>query len=102
MELTVNGEPRTVPDGTTAAQLLETLEIHPERVVVELNLKILRRAELAGAVLQPNDRVEIVRFVGGGSCEERSRLEARGSRERPRQLVVATSHEPQATSALSI
>ena len=65
----VNGEPQTVPEGTTAAQLLERLKIAPERVVVELNLAILKRAQLPGALLKPGDRVEIVQFVGGGSCE---------------------------------
>ena len=67
MELTVNGERKTVADGTTAARLLEELQIIPERVVVELNLKILKRHELAGAALQAGDQVEIVNFVGGGA-----------------------------------
>ena len=67
MDITVNGEKRQVPDGTTAAKLLELLQIAPERVVVEINVKILKRAELAGTLLTSGDTVEIVRFVGGGS-----------------------------------
>ena len=66
MELMVNGEPRTLPEGTTVAQLLEQLAIQPERVVVEVNLDILKRAEHPARVLQTGDRVEIVQFVGGG------------------------------------
>ena len=66
MELMVNGEPRTLPEGTTVAQLLEQLAIKPERVVVEVNLDILKRAEHSARVLQADDRVEIVQFVGGG------------------------------------
>ena len=69
MKVMVNGEPRELPDGTSVTALLETLRIAPERVVVEVNLKILKRAELPGAVLKAGDRVEIVHFVGGGSCE---------------------------------
>ena len=67
MELTVNGETREVPNGVNVSQLLDTLQVAPERVVVEVNLTILKRAEYLSAVLQQGDRVEIVRFVGGGS-----------------------------------
>ncbi|MBI1992143.1 MAG: sulfur carrier protein ThiS [Candidatus Omnitrophica bacterium] len=73
MELTVNGEKREVPEGTTVSQLLETLGVMPERVVVEVNLTILKRAEYPPTILREGDRVEIVRFVGGGSSN-RSRL----------------------------
>jgi thiamine biosynthesis protein ThiS len=67
MELLVNGERRYVSDDTTAAALLEQLAIQPERVVVEVNLTILRRDQLASTILHPGDQVEIVHFVGGGS-----------------------------------
>jgi sulfur carrier protein len=66
MTLTVNGEAQTMPDGLTAAQLLERLRVQPERVVVEVNLTILKRAQLLSTVLKAGDRVEIVNFVGGG------------------------------------
>ncbi len=67
MELTVNGETRTVQEGMTVAQLLESLMVQPERVVVEVNLNILKRAQLPYTVLKEGDQVEIVRFVGGGA-----------------------------------
>ena len=67
MRIQVNGEPRELPDGLTVVQLLETLQIVPERVVVELNLQILKRAQHAQTVLKEGDQVEIVQFVGGGA-----------------------------------
>jgi len=66
MEVAVNGERQPLPDGLTVAQLLQRLQIVPERVVVELNLTILKRAQLPQAVLKEGDTVEIVQFVGGG------------------------------------
>ena len=66
----VNGERRQVPDDTTAAALLAQLGIQPERVVVEVNLTILKRDQLVSTVLHPGDQVEIVHFVGGGSITE--------------------------------
>ena len=91
MELVVNGEKHEVPDGTTVSQLLQLLKVTPERVVVEINLKILKRAELPSTVLQGGEQVEIVHFVGGGS-QNRSRLQALGSRPLPR----ASSLQPRA------
>lgn len=70
MQVMVNGEQREVPDGTSAAQLLEMLHITPERVVVEVNLTILKRVQHAATALKPGDQVEIVQFVGGG-CHHR-------------------------------
>ena len=67
MNLIVNGEARTLPEGLTVSGLLEQLSVQPERVVVEVNLTILKRAQHAGTVLKEGDRVEIVQFVGGGS-----------------------------------
>lgn len=66
-DVTVNGVKQAVPDGTTVDRLLDTLKILPERVVVEVNLTILKRAEHANTALKEGDQVEIVHFVGGGS-----------------------------------
>ena len=71
MELVVNGEKRELTEGATVSQLLQRLQIASERVVVELNLTILKRVELPRTVLQEGDQVEIVQFVGGGSLSQR-------------------------------
>jgi len=85
MRITVNGEPRELAEGGTVSQLLEMLQVVPGRVVVELNLAILKRAEHTGALLKEGDQVEIVQFVGGGSSNIRHetsdmRPQARGQR----------------------
>lgn len=67
MDVMVNGKPMELSDGTTAAGLLERLQIHPERVVVEVNLTIVKRGQLPSTALKPGDQVEIVQFVGGGA-----------------------------------
>ena len=67
MRIAVNGEMRDAREGMTVAGLLEQLKVQPERVVVEVNLAILKRAQHAEAVLKDGDRIEIVQFVGGGS-----------------------------------
>ena len=65
MKLTVNGDLRDLPDGTTVSALLEQLKLLPRSVAVELNRRLLR-SEKYGTVLNDGDAVEIVTFVGGG------------------------------------
>ena len=66
MWLLLNGERREVGDGVSLAQLIDTLGLAPERIAIELNQRVVRRAEWAAKELKENDRIEIVHFVGGG------------------------------------
>jgi sulfur carrier protein len=66
MQLTVNGRAREVESGTDLPALLAELGIEPRTVVVEHNGRILRPGDFEGVELSPEDRVEIVHFVGGG------------------------------------
>ena len=65
--VTINGEPREVPAGSTLADLLRALELDPRLVVVEHNRVILRdRERYTSLPLAAGDTLEIVHFVGGG------------------------------------
>ena len=64
--LTVNGEPREVPPGTTVADLLAVLAIEPRGTAVERNRELVPRRRHAETKLAAGDRVEIVTLVGGG------------------------------------
>lgn len=66
MRIVVNGEERSLPEGTTAADLLSRLDLEPGAVVVARNGEIVPRDEVADVELEEGDRLEIVRFVGGG------------------------------------
>lgn len=65
--LTVNGRERSVPSGSTVADLLEILDLDPRMVVVEHNREILHDRALHGSrLLTTGDNLEVVHFVGGG------------------------------------
>lgn len=66
MQVVINGEPREIADGVTITALLTTLGIDLRRVAVELNEQVVPKARHAQTSLAPNDRLEIVTFVGGG------------------------------------
>ncbi|MDP9368464.1 MAG: sulfur carrier protein ThiS [Chloroflexota bacterium] len=64
--IVVNGKENSVSPGTTVASFLASKGFQDRLVVVERNGSILSRADFASTTLQPNDRLEIVHFVGGG------------------------------------
>jgi sulfur carrier protein len=71
MRLMINGEPRDV-DATTPSQafsvddLLQLLQLPVDRVAVEHNGSIVRKAQRAATTLHDGDRLELVTLVGGG------------------------------------
>lgn len=66
MQLTVNGQPRELAEGSTIADLLVELELDPRTLAVERNLDLVPRAKHAETQLVAGDRVEVVTLVGGG------------------------------------
>jgi thiamine biosynthesis protein ThiS len=66
MNVTVNGQPRELPEPFTVAELLERLEMPPRGVAVEVNLQIVPRPRHAEHRLADGDKLEIVTLVGGG------------------------------------
>jgi sulfur carrier protein len=77
MKLQINGEEstfETVPgqDTSTLAALIESLDMKPDRVAVELNREIVPRDRWSETLLKDGDHLEIVHFVGGG-CQRTPR-----------------------------
>jgi thiamine biosynthesis protein ThiS len=65
MQVTINGEAHDI-EKQTVKQLLETLDIDPRKVAVELNMEILPKTSYETTPVTAGDRMEIVHFVGGG------------------------------------
>lgn len=66
LTITVNGDTRDIAGGSSLRDLLSTLGLDPQMVVVEHNRTIVRRPHLADTTLAEGDEVEVVHFVGGG------------------------------------
>ncbi len=63
----LNGKKEEIEKGTTISRLLELKKVRPEVVTIELNDKILEKNKYQEIGLQPNDRLEFVYYMGGGS-----------------------------------
>jgi sulfur carrier protein len=66
MKIQLNGEQRDFQEDLDLKALVENLGMKPDRVAVELNLKIVPRGSWQSTRLKEGDRLEIVHFVGGG------------------------------------
>ena len=66
MTIVVNGESREMDEGSTVLDLVQSMGLEAERVVAERNGEILGRDGFGACALAEGDRLELVRFVGGG------------------------------------
>jgi len=70
----LNGEPFEVDGPLTVTQLLGRLDIDPRRVAVEHNLIVLKRVTFDHTIINADDQIEIVNFVGGGNTMQTDTL----------------------------
>ena len=66
IRIRLNGKERELEPGHTVMTLLESLELKPGMVVVELNREILERERYPDVDVNDGDAIELVHFVGGG------------------------------------
>lgn len=66
IQVSINGEVRSVPEGTSLDALVRLLGLPEDRVAIEHNREVVRRPRWQEVRLGEGDRVEIVQFVGGG------------------------------------
>ncbi len=66
MKIVVNGKEAEVAQNITLKDLLDDMQIKPELVACELNLKIVRRKDAPEQKLSEGDQIEILQMIGGG------------------------------------
>lgn len=66
--ITVNGKQKELTNTVSVKEYLEQNGYVISQIAVELNEEILPKTEYADTVLKNGDVMEIVSFMGGGSC----------------------------------
>lgn len=66
MTVTLNGERKELAAPVNLVQVVDDLALSSQAIAVELNGRVVRRAEWPQTIIGDNDRIEIVHFVGGG------------------------------------
>ena len=65
-KIQLNGDPYEINDGTNLNKLLNKLKIQKNKVAIEVNGEIIEKNKYPNLILNKDDKVEIVHFIGGG------------------------------------
>ena len=65
-KIQLNGKPYKINIGINLNQLLNGLNIQKNKVAIEVNGEIVEKNKYPSLILNKNDKVEIVQFIGGG------------------------------------
>jgi len=66
MKVFLNGKSVDLPAGLTVAGLVTEKKLNPDTIIIEYNRQLLKKENWPEVVLKENDRLEILKFVGGG------------------------------------
>jgi len=66
LRIILNGKDAILPEGITVAQLIFLKKINPEAIIVEYNYELVKSESWPDIMLKEDDRLEILRLVGGG------------------------------------
>ena len=65
-KIQLNGSPYEINKGTNLNELLNKLKIKINKVAIEINGMIIEKKKYSNLILNKYDKVEIVKFIGGG------------------------------------
>jgi sulfur carrier protein len=65
-KIQLNGSTFEIKGGTNLNDLLNKLKIQKNKVAIEVNGEIVSSNKYINLILNTNDKVEIVHFIGGG------------------------------------
>ena len=65
-KIQLNGSPYEINIETNLNQLLNKLKIQKTKVAIEVNGAIVEKNKYPKVILNKDDKVEIVHFIGGG------------------------------------
>ena len=65
-KIQLNGDSYEINHGTNLNELLDKLKLQKNKVAIEVNGEIVERTKYQNLILNKNDKVEIVHFIGGG------------------------------------
>jgi len=66
MQVYVNNKAVEVEEGVNLSALLKTMKLDPSTLVAEVNREIVAKEGFDSRMLGADDRIELVRIIGGG------------------------------------
>ncbi len=66
MNIILNGKPYVIENSNNLLNILKTLDINLQNLIAEVNGEIVTAKEFENKIINENDVIELVKFVGGG------------------------------------
>ncbi len=66
MKIQINGQIKDINKETSLASLIQEVASKPDKTIAEINGQIVQATDWQDVLLQENDKLELVSFVGGG------------------------------------
>ena len=66
IKIKLNGREISVNKGTNLGKLINKFKFPLSKIAIEKNNLIVEKKKISKILLRPNDKIEIVHFIGGG------------------------------------
>ncbi len=66
MNIILNGQKYNIENNITLKQMLINLNIEQNNIIAEVNGEVVTKDDFSNKIINENDIIELVRFVGGG------------------------------------
>lgn len=66
MNITLNGQKHNIESNITLEEMLINLNIEQKNIIAEVNGEVVTKDEFSNKIINENDIIELIRFVGGG------------------------------------
>lgn len=66
MKIMVNGKEEFIKEGMTLDEIVNLKSYNTAHILVVYNAELIKRESMSGVVMKDNDRIEFIKFVGGG------------------------------------
>ncbi len=66
MHVTINGYPHKIEDDQRLDSIISSVSRTPDRVIAEVNGRLVKSASWTQTILREGDTIELVTLVGGG------------------------------------
>ncbi|MEM1068096.1 MAG: sulfur carrier protein ThiS [Planctomycetota bacterium] len=66
IEISINGQTVEIESEMTVEQMLDTVDVPPNYLAVEINAEVVPREDYTRHIVRNGDHVEVVTLVGGG------------------------------------
>ncbi|RUM74125.1 MAG: thiamine biosynthesis protein ThiS [Sulfurovum sp.] len=66
MQVSINGEPKTLPDGCSVKEMLQLLRFDDEWLGVAVNMEFVSKEKFEETILKEGDMVDVLAPMSGG------------------------------------